>query len=91
VKLDSFPKELLAKLNARPKGCASIVTRLTSGKLKVEEWRLDDGATLVEVSRTGRNNDADLALFREEIVAVLLKAGVVPLDGNKTELSGTCR
>lgn len=78
-------------LEARPKDCANRMKRLRAGKLKVEEWDLPGGITLVEVSRNGANTQADLESFQREIVDKLIAAGVKPSDRSKTEIGSDCR
>ena len=79
------------ELDADPKDCANTMKRLTAGKLKVEEWHLPGGITLVEVSRSGSNTQADLEEFQREIVDKLIAAGVKPSDRSKTEIGSNCR
>lgn len=78
-------------LAARAKGCTSMMTRLKSGTLKVEEWHLPGGETLVEVSRNGSTSEADLASFQQNVVKRLLDAGVRPSRASKTELGSSCQ
>jgi hypothetical protein len=86
----SKPIEPPQELKASPKSCSSKMTRLKAGKLKVEEWHLPEGVTLVEVSRNGSNTPQDLESF-QEIVGKLVKEGVEPSDRSKTELGGDCQ
>lgn len=80
------PKEL----KASPKDCSNRMTRLKSGNLKVEEWHLPGGVTLVEVSRNGSNAPKDLIAFHCKIVDELVEEGVKPSDRSKTELGSDC-
>lgn len=77
-----------AALAARPKGCTSTMTRLEAGKLKLEQWRMGDGSTLLEASRVARDTPADLAAFRNTVVAPLLASGIRPLDRSKSAIGG---
>jgi len=79
------------ELEAHPKSCANTMKRLVAGKLKVEEWHLPGGVTLVEVSRNGSNTDDDLKSFRREVVDKLIAAGVTPSDRSKTEIGSNCK
>ncbi len=80
------PKEL----KASPKDCSNRMTRLKSGNLKVEEWHLPGGVTLVEVSQNGSNTPKDLIAFHCKIVDDLVEEGVKPSDRSKTELGSDC-
>jgi hypothetical protein len=77
-------------LQARPKGCGSTMTRLQSGKLKVEEWRLADGSTLLEASRPGRHTEASMREFEQEVLRPLLALKVQPLERSKSAIGGDC-
>ena len=77
-------------LKARPKGCGSTMTRLQSGKLKVEEWKLADGSTLLEASRPGRHTDASMREFEREVLQPLLALKVQPLERSKSAIGGDC-
>ena len=79
------------ELEAEPKDCSNRMKRLKAGKLKVEEWRLPGGITLVEVSRTGSNTPADLESFQRDVVDKLIAAGVKPSDRSKTEIGSSCK
>ena len=76
-------------LNATPRGCYSTIARYEWNELKVEEWILPGGKRQLEVSRSGDNNDEQLASFRE-IVGKLDHAGVKPSDRSKSELGSSC-
>lgn len=79
-----------AALQPQPNRCKSSMTRIESGKLKVEEWMLPDANRLVEVSSIGRDNTLDRNAFRDRVVRPLLAAGVQPLQRSKSALSGDC-
>lgn len=79
------------ELKAHPKDCANTMKRVKAGKLKVEEWHLPGGITLVEVSRNGSNTEDDLESFQREIVDKLIAAGVKPSDRSKTEIGSNCK
>ena len=57
-----------------------------AGKLKVEEWHLPGGVTLVEVPRNGSTTQGDLESFQRDIVDKLIAAGAKPSDRSKTEI-----
>ena len=65
--------------------------RIEAGKLKIEEWDLPGGVTLLEVSRNGSNSEDDLESFQRDVVDKLLAAGVQPSDRSKTEIGSSCQ
>jgi hypothetical protein len=77
-------------LGAVPKLCTSKMTRTKAGKLKVEEWALPGGVTMIEVSKNGEVTDDDPEGFRKKVVEKLVDKGIKPSDRSKTELGGTC-
>jgi len=77
-------------LQARPKGCGSTMTRLVSGKLKVEQWQLADGTTLIEASRPGQHSEASMRAFEREVLEPLLALKVQPLERSKSAIGGDC-
>jgi hypothetical protein len=79
-----------AALSARPKGCGSTMTRLTSGKLKVEQWQLADGTLLIEASRPGKHTPASQQTFEREVLNPLLALKVQPLQRSKSAIGGEC-
>lgn len=79
-----------AALQARPKGCASSMTRLQSGRLKIEEWRLADGSTLLEASRPGKHTEASMREFERQVLQPLLALKVQPLERSKSAIGGDC-
>jgi hypothetical protein len=82
--------EPTAVLAPRPKGCASTMTRLRAGELKVEEWRLADGSRLIEASRSGRDSRKSADAFAEQVLTPLLAAGIRPLARSKSAIGGDC-
>ena len=83
----SFPDALGAKL----KGCQSKMIRLQSGPVTIEEWKLPNGSTVLELSKTGKYTTAELATFRDGMVAVVTKAGAKPLDRSMSEVGSDCK
>lgn len=79
-----------AALQARPKGCGSTMTRLRSGKLKIEEWKMADGSTLLEASRPGKHDEASIRAFEREVLKPLLALKVQPLERSKSAIGGDC-
>lgn len=79
-----------ATLQARPKGCASTMTRLSAGKLKVEQWQLADGTTLIEASRPGKHDEASMRDFEREVLEPLLALKIQPLQRSKSAIGGDC-
>jgi hypothetical protein len=77
-------------LHARLKGCKSTMTRLRSGKLKVEQWQLADGSTLLEASRPGRHDDGAQHAFEREVLQPLMRLKVQPLNRSKSAIGGDC-
>ena len=77
-------------LQARPKGCASTMTRLRSGKLKVEQWQFADGSVLLEASRPGPYNRKAIRAFEHEVLQPLLALKIEPLARSKSALGGDC-
>jgi hypothetical protein len=79
-----------AALQARPKGCGSTMTRLRSGELKIEQWHLADGTTLLEASRPGRHDAASTRAFEREVLRPLLALKAQPLERSKSAIGGDC-
>ncbi len=79
-----------AALQAREKGCGSTMTRLRSGKLKVEEWKMADGSTLLEASRPGKHDEASMRAFERQVLRPLLALKVQPLQRSKSAIGGDC-
>lgn len=79
-----------AALQARPKGCGSKMTRLRSGKLKVEQWKMAEGSVLLEASRPGKHDPASMRAFEREVLQPLLALKVQPLERSKSALGGDC-
>jgi len=79
-----------AALQARPKGCSSTMTRLRSGKLKVEEWKMADGSVLLEASRPGKHDAASIRSFEHQVLQPLLALNVQPLEISKSALGRDC-
>lgn len=79
-----------AALQARPKGCGSTMTRLRSGKLKVEQWKMADGSMLLEASRPGQHDPASMRSFERQVLQPLLALKVQPLQRSKSALGGDC-
>jgi hypothetical protein len=77
-------------LQARLKGCKSTMTRLRAGKLKVEQWQLADGSTLLEASRPGRHDDKAQHAFEREVLQPLMRLKVKPLNRSKSAIGGDC-
>jgi hypothetical protein len=77
-------------LQARPRGCTSRMTRLRSGKLKVEEWKLADGSTLIEASRPGKHDADSMRAFERQVLQPLLALGAQPLLRSKSAIGGDC-
>lgn len=82
--------EAPAPLQPRPRGCASTMTRLRAGTLKLEEWRLADGTVLMEASRPGRHAAGSVQAFEREVLKPLLAARVRPLQRSKSAIGGEC-
>ena len=66
------------------------MTRLRSGKLKIEQWKMADGSTLLEASRPGRHDAASMRAFEREVLKPLLALKVQPLERSKSALGGDC-
>jgi hypothetical protein len=79
-----------AALQARPRGCASTMTRLRAGKLKIEQWQLADGTVLLEASRPGRQVTRSVQAFEREVLKPLLALQVRPLQRSKSAIGGEC-
>jgi len=79
-----------AALQPQPNRCKSAMTRIESGKLKVEEWRLPDGSRLIEVSSIGHDSAKASADFRDQIVRPLLAQQVQPVQRSKSAIGGDC-
>ena len=71
--------------------CATRMTRLKVGRLKLEEWHLPGGRVALEASRTGPDTAAELDAFRRDVVRPLVEVQrVTPLLESKTELGSEC-
>jgi len=79
-----------AALQARPKGCGSTMTRLRSGNLKIEEWKMADGSALLEASRPGKHDEASMRAFERDVLQPLLALKVQPLERSKSAIGGDC-
>lgn len=79
-----------AELQARLKTCKSTMTRLRAGKLKVEQWQLADGSTLLEASRPGRHTDGAQRAFEREVLQPLVHLKAQPLNRSKSAIGGDC-
>jgi hypothetical protein len=79
-----------AALQARPKGCGSTMTRLRSGKLKIEEWKMADGSVLLEASRPAKHSGAAMRSFERQVLQPLLALKVQPLQRSKSAIGGDC-
>jgi hypothetical protein len=79
-----------AALRAQSKGCGSTMTRLRSGELKVEEWKMADGSTLLEASRPGKHDEASMRAFERQVLRPLLALKVQPLQRSKSAIGGDC-
>ena len=55
---------------------------------KVEEWRLLNGAVVLEVSWSATDNVQNQERFIEQIAALLSR--IKPLDRSKTEIGTSC-
>jgi len=82
--------EVPALLQPRPSGCNSRMTRLQAGKLKVEQWRMADGSTLLEVSRIGDDSAEASADFRDQVVKPLLALHALPVQRSKSTIGSDC-
>lgn len=80
-----------AALQPQPNKCKSTMTRLESGKLKVEQWQFPDGSRLIEVSRLDRDTAKARDDFRDKVVVPLLALQAQPLQRSKSALGGECR
>ncbi len=78
-------------LAAKPKGCPSTMLRLEAGKLKIEQWRMADGSTLLEASRLAHDTPGDLAAFRDKVLTPLLALGIRPIDRSKSAIGADNR
>ncbi len=73
-------------LVVREPSCAIAMRRWTTpDKLKVEEWPLPGGRTILEVSRKDGDTDEALAQFRGRVARLIESHGVIPDLENKTE------
>ena len=66
------------------------MTRLRSGKLKIEEWKMADGSVLLEASRPGKHDAASMRAFEREVLKPLLALKVQPLERSKSAIGGDC-
>lgn len=78
-------------LNAQFFPCVSRMTRLKRKGYKVEEWRLPDGRTAIEVSKTSGEGAAEFESFRRKVVGPLVRVYKIhPLRESKTEMGSDC-
>ena len=80
-----------AALQPQANQCRSAMTRLESGKLKVEQWQFPDGSRLIEVSRLDRDTAKASNDFRDKVVVPLIALQARPLQRSKSALGGECR
>ena len=85
------PPQPPAALQARPKACTSTMTRLRSGSLKVEEWKLADGSVLIEASRPASYRPKSARAFERDVLKPLLALKIQPLARSKSALGGDCK
>jgi len=76
-------------LKARPLGCQAKVVRHEGKKYRLEQWTLDNGGILLEISNRSENAPAELNRFGI-IVDRLLRSGAKPSTTSKTDLATRC-
>jgi hypothetical protein len=81
---------LPAKMQARPLDCSSRVRRVEVKDIKIEQWRMPDAETILDVSWNGEDTAADLEKFAARIVRPLVARGIRPHEQSKTELGSGC-
>ncbi|HQR09985.1 MAG TPA: hypothetical protein PLW68_01555 [Casimicrobiaceae bacterium] len=84
------PASATAEFSATRKACVADVMRRQGARVRVEEWQLPGGATMIEVSGRGENSAKALESFRARVVVPLLAAGIRPVADSKTELGSRC-
>ena len=84
------PDEEASALAAKIRSCPATVLRRDAGNLKLEEWHLPGDVLVIEASMTSEDKPGPMDVFRANVVAPLLAAGVVPLKESKTELGSRC-
>ncbi|WP_446809011.1 hypothetical protein ACH50O_17385 [Methylomonas sp. 2BW1-5-20] len=86
-KKTTFPDNL----NPAQVGCDSKMKRYESNGIKIEEWSFDNGnEKLLEVSKSGHDNDVDIDKFRNEVSSKLISSGVKPLESSKSATGTDC-
>jgi hypothetical protein len=88
----SFETSGVLAFGPKPKGCESKVTRHESkdGDFKVEQWELQNGQTLIELSWNATDSAENLKRFNLFVTRLKL-AGAQPLDRSKTDIGGECK
>jgi hypothetical protein len=81
---------LPAELQARPLACSSRVRRTEVADIKIEQWRMPDAGTILDVSWNGQDTPADLERFAARIVRPLVAKGIRPREESKTEMGSGC-
>ena len=80
-----------AKFKPAKKGCTATMRRVKFDALTIEEWKLDTGGVLIEVSANATTEPKDLAAFRARVADKLLAKGINPLAKGMSQLGTACR
>lgn len=83
---ETIPPDIVAQ----PKGCSVRMRRIEAGAVTVEEWNLNGGKVVLEISSRGLDVPASLRAFQADIAEKLMAAGARPIDRSKSELGSQC-
>lgn len=83
----SFPNNL----NATQSGCESKMVRHELKDIKIEEWTFyPSEEKLIEVSKSGKDNEHDFNEFITGIGSKLISSGIQPLESSKSATGTDC-
>lgn len=72
-------------LNAKRLECESKMMRYESNGIKIEEWTFYPGEQkIIEVSKSGQDNNIDFDEFKTKAASKLIFSGAKPLESNKS-------
>lgn len=81
-----------SNLNAKQLGCKSKMTRYESNGIKIEEWTFyPNKEKMIEVSKSGQDNNDDFNKFKAENASKLISSGIQPLEISKSATGTDCK
>jgi hypothetical protein len=80
-----------SNLNAKQLGCKSKMLRYESNGIKIEEWTFYPGEEkIIEVSKSGQDNNNDFNEFKTKAASKLISSGIQPLESSKSATGTDC-